>query len=127
MTWDEFYSNFKRTVGIAADKINQTADLATLQVKLSLQERKLEEAYAALGRVAYEHFLNEGDKIEAITAAMEAVDAEMKKVAALKAQMERLKAEETKGKDAPKAEPKAEQTAEAEAGKENPATDEPGV
>ena len=42
MTWDEFYSNFKRTVGIAADKINQTADLATLQVKLSLQDYYLE-------------------------------------------------------------------------------------
>ncbi|MBQ2734996.1 MAG: hypothetical protein IJF33_04110 [Clostridia bacterium] len=99
MTWDEFYSSLKKKVGIAADKINQTADLATLQVKLSLQEHKLEEAYAALGKVAYEHFLNEGDKIEAITAAMEAVDAEMKKVAALKAQIEALKNEDSKAKE----------------------------
>ena len=105
MTWDEFYSSLKKKVGIAADKINQTADLATLQVKLSLQERKLEEAFAALGRVAYEHFLSECDKIEAITVAMDQVNAEMKKVAELKAQIEALKAEAPKGDNANAEEP----------------------
>lgn len=116
MTWDEFYSSLKKKVGIAADKINQTADLATLQVKLSLQERKLEEAYAALGKVAYEHFLNEGDKIEAITAAMEAVDAEMKKAADLKAQIEAVKTAEPKAKT---------ESTESDDGKEKKSDNEP--
>ncbi|MBR2019774.1 MAG: hypothetical protein IKA05_05185 [Clostridia bacterium] len=93
MSWDEFCSKVKEKVGIAADKINQTADLATLQVKLSLQERKLEEAYTALGKLAYAHFLSQEDKTEAITAAMDAVDAEMKQVEALKSQIEAVKAD----------------------------------
>ena len=93
MSWDNFYNTVKQTAILAADKINQTADLATLQVKLSLQERKLEEAYTALGKLAYAHFLSQEDKTEAITAAMDAVDAEMKQVEALKSQIEAVKAD----------------------------------
>lgn len=93
MSWNEFYAKVKEKAGVAADKINQTADLATLQVKLSLQEHKLEEAYAAFGKLAYEHFLSDTDKTEALSAAMEAVDAEMKKVAKLQEQIRELKTE----------------------------------
>ena len=96
MSWDDFYSKVKETAGLAADKINQTADLATLQVKLSLQERKLEEAYADFGKIAYEHFLGDADKTEALSAEMEKVNAEMKKVAKLKAQIKELKQEPSK-------------------------------
>ena len=93
MSWDEFYSKLKEKAGVAADKINQTTDLATLQVKLSFQERKLEEAYAAFGKLAYEHFLSDADKTEALSTAMEAVNAEMKKVEKLKKEIEALKAD----------------------------------
>ena len=92
MSWDNFYDSFKRAAGIAADKINHTADLATLQVKLSLAEHKLNEAYAALGRVAYQHFASEESHVDAVTAAMTAVEDAQKVVDELNAQIENLKA-----------------------------------
>lgn len=92
MSWDNFYNSFKKAAGAAADKINQTADLATLQVKLSLAEHKLDEAYAALGRVAYQHFASEESQVDSITAAMTAVEEAQKTVDDLSAQIEKLKA-----------------------------------
>lgn len=52
-SWDEFCQSVKRAANRAGKLINQSADLATLQVKLSVAEHKLEEAYATLGRLAY--------------------------------------------------------------------------
>ena len=75
MTWDEFCNKAKTTVAKAADKINQTADLATLQVKLNMSERKLDEAYTELGRIAYKHFSEENSSADAVAKAMEAVRA----------------------------------------------------
>lgn len=75
MTWDEFCNKAKTTVSKAADKINQTADLATLQFKLSMSERKLDEAYAELGRVAYQHFTEENNSADAVAKTMDAVRA----------------------------------------------------
>ena len=92
MSWDNFYDSFKRAAGIAADKINHTADLATLQVKLSLAEHKLDEAYAALGRVAYQHFASDESHVDAVTAAMTAVEEAQKNVNDLTAQIEKIKA-----------------------------------
>ena len=91
-SWDDFCNSFKKTVGKAADKINQTTDLATLQVKLSLAEHKLEEAYAALGKVAYQHFSNaEESQVDGITAAMTVVEEAQKVVDDLNAQIETVK------------------------------------
>ena len=53
-SWNEFCQSVKRVANQAADKIGQTADLATLQVRLSVAEHKLEEAYAELGRLTYQ-------------------------------------------------------------------------
>ncbi len=55
MTWDELCAGLKKTADIAADKINQSTDLAALRFKLSMAERRISEAYAALGKVAYLH------------------------------------------------------------------------
>ncbi|MBQ4334309.1 MAG: hypothetical protein IJC63_02970, partial [Myxococcaceae bacterium] len=49
------------------------ADLATLQVKLSMSEHKLEEEYAALGRVAYKHFTEENNAADEVAKFFEAV------------------------------------------------------
>jgi len=75
MTWDEFCNKAKTTVAKAADKINQTADLATLQVKLNMSVRKLDEAYAELGKIAYKHFTEEDNSADAVAKAMDAVRA----------------------------------------------------
>ena len=95
MTRDEFYSNVKKKAIYAADKINQTADLATLQVKLSLAEHKLNEAYAELGRVAYQHFLSEDSQADHVANAMKPVEEAIANVESLKQAVEAAKAKTT--------------------------------
>ena len=95
MSWDSFYSSFKKVVESAADKINQTADLATLQVKLSMAERKLDEAYATLGRAAYRHFANEDNIANAVAACMKGVESAQKEVDDLQKQIDALKAKDS--------------------------------
>ncbi len=90
-SWDQFCTSLKKGAGRAADKINQSADLATLQVKLSMAEYKLQNAYALLGQASYRHFSEESSHIEAIEAAMKAVELEQKKVNTLKSQIAKMK------------------------------------
>ncbi|MBO5294381.1 MAG: hypothetical protein J6B71_03955 [Clostridia bacterium] len=94
MTWDEFYGKVKTTVGKAADKINQTADLATLQVKLNMAEHKLKDAYAELGKAAYKHFSDDESSAETVAATMTLVEEAQKAVDALKAEIEAVKADD---------------------------------
>lgn len=61
MDWDTVYGDLKNLANRAADKLGQTASLASMQVKLSVAQRRLEEAYAALGKIAYAHFTAEKD------------------------------------------------------------------
>ena len=74
MDWNHVYSNLKHLANRAAVKINQTADIATLGVKVSMAEKRLEEAYAALGRVAYEHFTSDEDHSERVASAVSGVN-----------------------------------------------------
>ncbi len=101
MTWDEFCNKAKKTVSKAADKINQTADLATLQVKLSMSEHKLEEEYAELGRVAYKHFTEENSSADEVAKAMEAVGAAQAVVDDYKKQIADLQKRNADGKTPP--------------------------
>ncbi|MBQ1230640.1 MAG: hypothetical protein IIX80_06350 [Clostridia bacterium] len=73
MSWEAFCESVKRVAGQAADKINQTADLATLQVKLSMAESKLKDAHAQLGLAAYRHFSEEENTAEEVASAMKEV------------------------------------------------------
>ena len=91
MTWDHFYSGVKKAVGSAADKINQTTDLAALQVKLSMAEKKLQDAYAMLGRAAYRHFSTEDNTAEVVAAYMTGVERAQKEVADLEKQIEQMR------------------------------------
>ncbi len=74
MDWDNLYSNFKKFANRTADRINQTADIATLQLKLSANEKNVEEAYTALGKIAYEHFTSDEDLIDRVARAVSAVN-----------------------------------------------------
>ena len=90
MTWDEFCNGVKKAAGKAADKIGQTADLATLQVKLTMAEHKLDDAYTELGKAAYRHFTDESSSAELVQMMISCV-AEAKKAADdLKAQIEEM-------------------------------------
>ena len=95
-SWNEFCQSVKRVANQAADKIGQTADLATLQVKLSVAEHKLEEAYAELGKVTYEqrNALPADGKQNATDNAIKAVEARLAECDSLKKQIEDAKSPE---------------------------------
>lgn len=87
MKWDDVYGNFKKFADRAAKKINQTADMATLQVKLSMAEKKLNEAFALLGRAAYEHFSGDSDLSERVMLAVEHVNSVKSEIRSLEEQI----------------------------------------
>ena len=95
MTWDEFCSGVKKAAGKAANKIEQTADVATLQVKLTMAERKLSDAYAELGRAAYRHFTNENSCAELVSVMMTGVAEAQKAVDDLKEQIQAINKADT--------------------------------
>ncbi|MBQ9784423.1 MAG: hypothetical protein IJW29_02875 [Clostridia bacterium] len=103
MSWDTVYGDLKNLAGRAADKLGQTATLATLQVKLSMAEKTLEDAYAALGKVAYEHFTDERDLSPRVSLAVSRVNDAMASVVAYKNEIARMQAGGN-AKEAPKTE-----------------------
>ncbi len=116
MDWDNLYSNLKKFANRTADKINRTADIATLQVKLSMADKKLEEAYAALGHVSYDHFTGDDDLSEKISRAVSGVNnaiIERKKIEAELNEARRIAAEAKAAEEAERA-AKAEQAAKSE-------------
>ena len=64
MSWDQIYGNVKQGVGKAANKLEQTADLASLQIKLAGAEHKMQDAYILLGRLAYQNAVKPSPKTE---------------------------------------------------------------
>ena len=90
-SWNEFCKNVKKTATRAADKIGQTVDIATLQVKLSTAENKLDEAYATLGRLAYSRSLEKKVSEEEWNKVMDAVTNRIKACEELKAQITNAK------------------------------------
>ena len=91
-SWNEICHNMKKTATRAADKIGQSVDIATLQVKLSAAETKLDDAYADLGRLSYRYFLDqEVISEEQIENAMQCVQKREKICANLKAQIAQSK------------------------------------
>ena len=101
MNWDDVCNRVKKAAEKTADQINYSTDLATLQVKLSMAESRLEKAYTALGKVAYEHFTGEENAAEAVAEAMLRIEEEKKTVANWKrciAALKKKRAEEIKKK-----------------------------
>lgn len=91
MDWNEVYTGIRALAGRAATKINQTADMATLQVKLSMAEHKLEEAYAVLGKASFGHFVEDKDNIDQISSAITNVKNAMLEIRSIKTQIEELR------------------------------------
>ena len=91
MNWDELYSRVKKAAEKTADQINYSTDLATLQVKATMAEQKLEKAYTALGKTAYQHFAGEENTAEAVAKAMLRVEDEKRALLALKRRIAALK------------------------------------
>ena len=91
MNWEEIYGGIRAFAGRAATKINQTADMAALQVKLSMAEHKLEEAYSALGKASFGHFVEDKENFDQISACITGVKDAMLEVRSVKQQIEELR------------------------------------
>jgi chromosome segregation ATPase len=91
MNWEEIYGNIRAFAGRAATKINQTADMASLQVKLSMAESKLQEAYGALGKASFGHFVEDKQNFDEISACIVSVKNAMLEIRTVKAQIEELR------------------------------------
>lgn len=93
MNFDSIYSSVKDFAVRAADKLTHSADVATLQVKLAMAEKRLDEAYRVLGKLAYRNFAGKEDSADKIQSAMSAIDAIKSEMKALKVQIEQKKNE----------------------------------
>ncbi|MBQ3014552.1 MAG: hypothetical protein IJD75_05395 [Clostridia bacterium] len=91
MNWEEIYGGIRAFAGRAATKINQTADMAGLQVKLSMAETKLQEAYAELGRASFGHFVEDKENYDQIAACITNVKNAILEIRNVKAQIEELR------------------------------------
>ena len=91
MNWEEIYGGIRAFAGRAATKINQTADMAALQVKLSMAEHKLEEAYAALGKASFGHFVEDKENFDQISVCITGVKNAMLEIRSIKQQIEELR------------------------------------
>lgn len=100
MSWDTFCESVKKVAGQAADKINQTADLAALQVKLSMAESRLKDAHEGLGQVAYRHFSEEENTADDVAAAMKEVTKCRAACDKLRAEIEECKRKNEKNENA---------------------------
>lgn len=95
MSWEQFCNDARRIVNRAAEKINQTADIASMQVKLASAEHRLSVAYEELGQAAYPHFAREAVEstdTSAIFAAIKKVDEAMVEVERIRTDLEAKKA-----------------------------------
>ncbi len=93
MNFDSIYSSVKDFAVRTADKLTHSADVATLQVKLAMAEKRLDEAYRNLGKLAYRNFSGKEDSAEKLQTAMSAVDAVKAEMKALRTQIEQKKTE----------------------------------
>ena len=91
MNWEEIYGGIRAFAGRAATKINQTADMAGLQVKLSMAETKLQEAYAELGRASFGHFVEDKENYDQIAACITNVKNAILEIRNVKVQIEELR------------------------------------
>ena len=85
MDWKELQESTKAITGIAAQKINEMSDLASLHLKLKTSEYRLRLLHEELGKTAFEHFTTENSRVERIKKFVEAITVEQKTIADLKA------------------------------------------
>lgn len=80
MDWKEIQEGTKALAGIAAQKINEASDLASLHLKLKTAEYRLRVLHEELGKTAYLHFTTEESRVEKIKKFVEAITIEQKTI-----------------------------------------------
>ena len=97
MNWNELCEQIKIGAEKTVDKLGQTADIASLQVKLSVYEHKLDAAYMNLGRLTYRyHQKNSTVREEDVIAAVAKVRLAKRTAYAYRKRIDQLKAEQKK-------------------------------
>ncbi len=89
MDWKELQESTKAISGIAAQKINEMSDLASLHLKLKTSEYRLRVLYEELGKVSYRHFTTDDNRIEQIKKFVEAITVEQQTIAELRGAIRR--------------------------------------
>lgn len=84
MDWKELQENTKAITDIAAQKINDMSDLASLHLKLKTAEYRLRMLHEELGKTAYRHFTTDDSRVEQIKKFVEAITVEQKSITNLK-------------------------------------------
>ena len=85
MDWKELQESTKAIKEIAAQKINEMSDLASLHLKLKTSEYRLRVLYEELGKVAFCHFTTDDSRVEQIKKFVEAIAVEQQTVTDLRA------------------------------------------
>ena len=84
MDWKELQESTKAIKEIAAQKINEMSDLASLHLKLKTSEYRLRVLYEELGKVAFCHFTTDESRVEQIKKFVEAIAVEQQTVTDLR-------------------------------------------
>ena len=84
MDWKELEESTKAITGIAAQKINEISDLASLHLKLKTADYRLRVLYEELGKTSYKHFTSDDSRVEQIKKFVEAITIEQKSIADLR-------------------------------------------
>ena len=84
MDWKELQENTKAITDVAAQKISEMSDLASLHLKLKTAEYRLRVLYEELGKTSYKHFTTEVSRVEQIKKFVEAIALEKKNITDLK-------------------------------------------
>ena len=84
MDWKELQESTKAIKEIAAQKINEMSDLASLHLKLKTSEYRLRVLYEELGKVAFCHFTTDDSRVEQIKKFVEAIAVEQQTVTDLR-------------------------------------------
>jgi len=90
MDWKELQESTKAITGIAAQKINEMSDLASLHLKLKTSEYRLRVLYEELGKVSFRHFTTDDSRIEQIKKFVEAITVEQKTASEIRAAIRKM-------------------------------------
>ena len=96
MDWKELQESTKAITGIAAQKINEMSDLASLHLKLKTSEYRLRVLYEELGKVSFQHVTTDDSRIEQIKKFVEAITVEQKTASDLRRAIRRAQEAQSK-------------------------------
>ena len=96
MDWKELQESTKALTGIAAQKINEMSDLASLHLKLKTAEYRLRVLYEELGKTSFQHFTTDDSRVEQIKKFVEAITVEQKSISDLKDAIRKMQEAQSK-------------------------------